>query len=389
MTESNPVSHRRRHPRGSALTEFALVVPLFVTILFFSMYFTELLRVKFKVQEMSRFIAWEMSSYMLTDFAGGDHAGAFEHAAKELKTDVLERYKDLDSVEDDAGNENFIGRFSNLKIEIGEADASFIDDGNLSGAGKGALNLAKAGIGMITGAWGFNNGGRAVVDVSVDFTPKIFKADRYMMRGEGGFYSVDQTGNRDLSSLTMKSHYTMVANGWHLPDGAPATLGEKRAGLHETGSDSGLYMQVNKMTFLGLKGLIDKTPGLKQVKSVLSYLPIPELLGTYVISLPYDAEANVERKCNNESPGLMGENDFEYPGIEEAPYPNNLRCFDTAPFRDTWAWNESLYAKAFKARGNHFMGCKNPMADDPTVEIGDLPKSSQDDKNKAKTACGP
>ena len=64
--------------------EFALIVPVLVMILLFSMYLTELVRAKLKLQEFSRYVVLEMTSYTLSDFANAKHEEAFADAQREI-----------------------------------------------------------------------------------------------------------------------------------------------------------------------------------------------------------------------------------------------------------------------------------------------------------------
>jgi hypothetical protein len=54
------------------------------------------------------------------------------------------------------------------------------------------------------------------------------------------------------------------------------------------------------------------------------------------------------------------------------------RCFDTAPFRDTWEYEQSEYLQVFRARGPHFMGCEQPMADNPAEPRTQYPQDEND-----------
>ena len=339
------------------------MVPLFVTILMFSMYFTELIRMKLRLQEVSRYVAWEMTSYALNDYGSNgkpDNKGAFDEAMKKTIDEASERYKDLDSIEDNQPN-SFIAKNGPVTIKMTSLEAPILDTSVAPGAVQGALSSLSSGVGTVFGLWGFNKDGKVQVDVESQFQ-SIFMKKQFLERDKGGFYSVDQFGNRSIEKFNLKNRYTLVANSWYLPDGADATIKGKRAGVHNGGSDSGLYRQVNRMTFLGLKNLADSAPVIGQVKKFMDKL-LPAFLGTFVVSHNYTTEGNI-RNCNNNQFNQRGQNNLDkYPGVDD----DRLKCFDTVPFRDTYAWKNSLYAQAFEARGNHFMGCKNEQADAPNT----------------------
>ena len=60
------------------------------------------------------------------------------------------------------------------------------------------------------------------------------------------------------------------------------------------------------------------------------------------------------------------------------------QCFDTAPFRDT-EYSDAQYKKIFEARGEHFMGCKNPQAEDPSAP--NSADATKGDKNEDIVNC--
>jgi len=112
-------------------------------------------------------------------------------------------------------------------------------------------------------------------------------------------------------------------------------------------------------------------------------------MGTYVVAHNYNSTASKPRNCNlpkhtgaaNGESGLVNHGP---PGGHDIIDEGYQKCFDTAPFRDTHEYDQSLYRELFKARGEFFMGCTNPMADDPTstkVIAGD----QHDDKRACST----
>ena len=53
---------------GSATLEIALVAPILLALIFYSLVFTELVRARFKLQEGARYAAWELTSHPLSDY---------------------------------------------------------------------------------------------------------------------------------------------------------------------------------------------------------------------------------------------------------------------------------------------------------------------------------
>jgi len=87
---------RFRSRRAQALTEFAIVAPVMVTCLLFSMYFYEVIQIKLKAQEIGRFAAWEFTSFPLHDYKTGKTKG-FSAARVDITVDVLKKYANLKS----------------------------------------------------------------------------------------------------------------------------------------------------------------------------------------------------------------------------------------------------------------------------------------------------
>lgn len=67
---------RKRHDRhgdeGTALTEFAIIAPLFVLLIFWAQFFVDLGVVKLKVEEAARFAVWEMTAQRPTAQVASD-----------------------------------------------------------------------------------------------------------------------------------------------------------------------------------------------------------------------------------------------------------------------------------------------------------------------------
>ncbi|MCP3168598.1 TadE/TadG family type IV pilus assembly protein [Myxococcus qinghaiensis] len=375
---------RKSFRRGAATVEFALSVPLLVMILMFSMYLTELVRAKLKLQEMAHYAVWEMTSYTLTDFAKGNHDAAFEDARQEAHTELLERFKDMDSVEPNGPAGSFIARYSSVQGTITNKEIPFLESGMLGNPGStgeggslggGVLSMLNRGAGAVLDMWGFNNKGWVESEVTMNFDNVIIPRS-YLDEnsGPGGFFKSDTFGGQDLSSIPMRSKFSMYANGWHLPDGGDAVVRDRRAGNHRSGSDPhGLHVQVERMVFLGLTKALDGSVG-----GILNFLGsfLPNFFGTFVVARNYGIDPQQKGNCN----GLTGYDGAASSGLHAMrDLLDNDRpdCFDSAPFRDEMTYGDSNYIKVFLARGPHFMGCKRAMADDPSD-----PDATQEATNK-------
>lgn len=396
MAGSRTLRRNRRRDRGAATVEFALIVPLLITMLMFSMFLTEIVRVKLKVQEASRYVAWEYTSYILNDYSEKNHQGRWDLATTEILDEAAERFKDLDSVEDNAGH-GMVFDFEGLQITTEDQQVPFLQDqipGLNGGEGipgaSSVLNAFNGGISGLLGAWGFNSNGQ--VQASVQITAKNKYLPQNYLNGGDGFFTVDQWGGSDLSALNMNSRLTLVANAWNLVDGADAVhrLDQRSTGKHDGWIDDeqhGMHMQVDRMAFMGLKQLIEGVLG--GLGDTLQRLLPVNPLATYLVSHNYMKGTRPEtRNC-----GLgrhQGAENGESGLVNQEADPSNIldqgpqRCFDTSPFRDTHAYDQSHYRNIFQARGEWFMGCRNAMADDPTKPT---PYSTDEQDNASKQGC--
>lgn len=388
--------------RGSATVEFAIIAPVLIMILLFSMYLTELVRAKIKLQEFSRYAVWEMTSYTLSDFAKAEHDKAFTDAQREAMEEATERYKDLDSVEPNAPRGTFVATYSDVQGKLTNKEVPLIEAGLLLGnGGEGyasqIVSQVNGGANAVLGFWQFNTKGWVESEMSMKFNDALIPRE-YLQREQGGFFKVDPFGGKNIRSLELKSRFSMYADAWNMEDGADATMRGRRAGAHRGGPADmphGLYQQVDRMKFLGVLPQLERAVGgIDQFRQFLSNFA-PDFLGTFVVSHNYgpspggDAAGQWGRECIGEDTGIES-----YPSEAEGGL-NNLgkfsqidwprpMCFDTAPFRDQ-PYDRSQYIKIFKARGEHFMGCKNPQAEDPSAPRS--AESTRGDKNTNVVNC--
>ena len=396
--------YQRRAERGAAMTELALVAPLLVVLILFSLFLSEEVNFRMKLQEASRYLAWEMTAHPLSDYSPDDKKTktdpdkAYSLASKHVLEEGLERYKDLDSIEPSAGP-NFIATFdplaatmvndavplvdSSMHLDNTRSDAEFATPYSAMSAGENA----------VLKDFGFDLRGRISVTVTSAMHNHILPK-HYLETGGGGWYSTPVSGAANLDDLHMKNTFTLVADDWHLTDGAEAVMTKGRAGRHlsrdDPGANSGLYRQVNRMTFYG--GDFEFGWRGRMLGTFTNELN-PKTNGTYVVSHAYWPRDNPDapqRGCNLEAnrtsySGMnnldyetsgAGANDDAYPGVDGVRDTTSnlpeLRCFDTSPFRDAKLYDDnaggggSQYVEIFNHRGVYFMGCKNDQAEDTT-----------------------
>ncbi|MBN1208831.1 MAG: pilus assembly protein [Myxococcaceae bacterium] len=400
---SPPAQRRPYARRGAATVEFALIVPVLVMILMFSMYLTELVRAKLKLQELARYAVWEMTSYTLSDFANAQHDQAFAEANKEAMEEALERFKDLDSVEPEAQRGNFVARYVDVTGTLQNKEIPFVEAGlalgnNGEGYASEIVSAVNIGANGLMDFWKFNTRGWVEAEVSMKFENVLIPRSYLDEGGSGGFFTVDTFGGNDLRSLALKTRFSMYADPWNLEDGSDATMRGRRAGAHRRGDEQyshGLYQQVDRMVFLGVRERIEDNIGIIGDFRQFIQQFAPAFLGAFVVSHNYGPSpggteaTDWGRECIGEDTGIES-----YPPEAEGGLNNLNRfsqidwprptCFDTAPFRDQ-PYARSQYIKIFKARGDYFMGCKNPQAEDPSAPTS--ANSTQGDKNTRVVNC--
>jgi len=356
------------------MLELAIVLPLLVAVLLYSLFFTELIRAKLRLLEASRFAAWELTAHPLSDFGRGAHDRAFDVASRKTLSETRERFARTGAATDHTDG-SFVASFEDFRLRLRQSPLSRADSQMGEHVGRGVwdasiLGALSGGLGAVLRTWKFNDEGRVSVETSMQLSNR-FMPRSYLDRSRGaGFFGVDLFGGRSLSTIPLKSRLTLIADGWTLSDGGDATMKGRHAGWHRSGSHaSGLYLQVSRMTFLGVRSRLEHVPALGSVIGFLRGLA-PDPTGTFVVSHNYGPDLGGEwaRRCNN-LPGypqvaIAGLNNLSRFSQLDDPRPD---CFDTAPFRDQSRYEDSLYLRIFNARGSWFMGCKNSGADDPSV----------------------
>ena len=97
MTTTHPRPPRRPRQRGSALTEFALVIPVMLAMIYGSTYLGELGAFRLKAQEIARFSAWSMAVRPMSDFDQMDHRQLTADSKSAASDETDDIYDDLDA----------------------------------------------------------------------------------------------------------------------------------------------------------------------------------------------------------------------------------------------------------------------------------------------------
>ena len=359
------------------------MLPLLVVLVFYALYFLELVRARLRVQEMSRGVAWEMAAQPLTDYLTARHDEAFSRAAAQVRNAVRDRF-----LRSEAWPGGFVATYENLNVSAVQQTASWTDSsGGASFESRqwatsifGALQGPTA---SMLGALGFNPNGVIQSQASLELSNQLLR-QHFFERGRGGWFHRDFFGGAALAQVPLRAKYTLMGADWHLGEGEDVFGGVRRSSTGQAGLPSAFHKQLSRMTFFGLGDAFNVVPGLSTVAALVGRA-MPDPTATYLVSLNYGPRrASEARECEY----LQNYPDAAKGGLNNLAHGRNLdhdraACFDTAPFRDQASYQGSLYVRLFEARGLFFMGCKRAQADDPASD-----RDTSSDDEAPKVDCG-
>jgi len=149
---SSGLRHRaRRGQRGTALTEFAILAPALIVLVFWANYFWEVQHVRLKGAELARFMAFERT--VRQDTSG-------------IATSAMERYQDLDGSTKTGGPRQGFG-FQNpfhIAVQVEDVEATLAEE-SLSGRGSAG------------GAMGFLDKALTILGDSAELVAKMMGLD--------------------------------------------------------------------------------------------------------------------------------------------------------------------------------------------------------------------
>lgn len=375
------LDRRQRRTRngesGQALVEFAIVAPLIVMVILFSMWFYELVQIKLKVQEAARYATWEATAYPLHDYKKGK--GALSQLAQTMTTnvrnDTMQRYSDLDSRSDQLtlNNRIFSASFTppiviqvNRQEEViyggpivnlifGLAGTLFDIYSALTYKSVNPVALSLIALGKDWGgamtsrmfgdsSWGFNKQGYIETKVT------CYVKNEWFNRGVGR-YILPNPGVLMMEPAGLTERYGLLADSWQLDPGDDVGGTGTRPGV----SSTDYWEQVNRM-------YLQRSAARSVAKTWISTFRI---LMNVALGL----------SMSSASSGI-GEQDFTQPSVVARNYRDRdsgrvtvqqdrgqTRQYDTAPV-GTKSDKETLseYWKTLDARGPHFMGCDKEMS---------------------------
>ncbi len=392
--------------RGSALTEFAVVVPLFVTLVYGSLYLSDLGRFRLKAQEIARYGAWAFTQRPLSGYRHDDlgrasqyHTEMFDEARTQVTQEVAEIYDDLDGANDrwlpGASAQTMSAAlmppatsdFKNQSVSLTPewANASLAEPLSTLWMVLQFLQVGGSVNEFVTGPFkrlGFNQKGQITAQAHVALNPPVtLRAQReaLAMARVGGLRGADLSRLSSPVMLKIKDRSgraidtTLIADSWKVTDGWSTFPG----GKFDNGAKERQYANVvqhvsdkaiEALPFGSLLNIFfgSKFPKILQEAAALFGKP-PDVAGQRVFSRPYiaDREAVDNRRIGKgcrPQPGqtnIFSDTDSEKHSAQ-AQESGAVHCFETGPLYanpEAGAQDASKYLELLNKRGPYFMGC--------------------------------
>jgi Flp pilus assembly protein TadG len=338
--------------RGGSVVETALIVPIFVVLVYWSALFYDIVQLRLKVQEAARFAAWEMTAYELSDYRTQDHQGAFAQAAGSISGRAETLYRSLHS-EDEADAHprlmvtyEYQGvNFTNAEVELTAAAArslAGVIDGDMGEMALQVMDQVDDAFRWVLNQYGFNSRGLVTAEVNATVWPRLMPRT-LLQREDGGFY---RHRIIEATEYNLSARASVVADAWTLH------FGESTRPTGRTDGDYGdnpFYLQVNRSHMLGLHQI----GPLGRIVDVLhdiqawveDLVPLPLFTRAHVASMNYQFGDARDREQFRLDTG-----------------PRSQKTFHTNPSREVCqgiicAYNMSEYSRTLQMRGNYYMGC--------------------------------
>jgi hypothetical protein len=308
------IQQRFQRRRGQALSEFVVVVPLFIVMLFFAWYFSDLVQLRLDNQEIARLVAWEPTNRMMHDFRDGRHRDKQRDTRQDGARKVRELYRDMDPTRDGAQ----MPRKLTIDRAIEELKIN-LSDGPAPNNSLLASGFEKQGIveGEVT---------TTAVGLDDFFPHNMLLGERF---ADNPFAKMRQT-------LRFTDKYRLLADSWRLHDGQDVLPGQ---------GDKAFTKQVDRVAW-SVEGLQQAQQSWGAASAVLGF-------GLGTTSNPFETVVASRNYTGNAASGRRtGAHGLEVSGGQDD--------FDTAPMRtEDRDGSGSVYGRSLEARSDHYLGCKN------------------------------
>jgi hypothetical protein len=381
-----------RGERGSSLTEFAIVAPLFASMVFASMYLTELGGFKLKTQEIARYGAWAFTQHPLSAYDDDDfrHPEKYDEARDKVADELTDVYFDLDGA-----NDRLLplpGAWGMTALALYEPPAVGSDFRNeavqfLPGFAQGEWASPLSTIGLILNFLGFGTGTESFAggpfrrlhfnhqgQVSAKATVRlVLPVDVQRMRRAVALADVGTvrgadlrrwipSGRKILDENNKPIQVELVVDSWKIHDGFTAHPRRESgyANMVQEVSDNGIAAFPGGAIISLILGLRQATKNIPPVAlEIFGFLPSNPR--SHLFSKPYiDDRAEQPTYTGTPAPGQIDL--FDYVGRDDLQEDDAVTNFETMPlYLDPEAPGDSGYLESLNERGQNYMGC-------PTVE---------------------
>jgi hypothetical protein len=349
-------------------------VPIVVLVVWFAIYFWEVIQVRLKLQEASRFAAWEFTSYPLHDY-DGDTGSRFDDYESEVADLTGDLYEDLDSSDRASilgGGNSFLATGWELDpirlhdetppdltgdwmVELGldvlltlEAWIESLLTSVTNPYAAGPVLWSTRHVASIDREWGFNTRGFVTVDVRARVN-NLMVPERFR-----GITSLEfENGRWVRDSLRLSEHSGLLADTWRLNDGRDVEHGD---------TSGGYYEQVNRMYLLDSEEAGTAIALMEALATECWFAPMIDIL------------PNPQEVPDATEPVVVSYNHHvDQDGRVTLQTDGGRQTFDTAPLtvpafpvEDDFGFEDDEdavppYQQVLDNRGEYYMGCEEPM----------------------------
>lgn len=344
---------RLREQRGSAIVEMAILLPLFVMLLLWAVYFTEFSVLRIRQQEASRFLTWESSAHALADLDSGRHAPRVEAMRRQVIARTEARYRNLEGHNTSARPSSWLARPRLLSVDL---QMVRLGDATTDALGHQVLAEAERSVGadarlpvfstLLRGLEGSLGGTLRSMglpqEVGVDTRVRLEIGNDFLVGDAAVFpprlrrVELEDAGSR-LESET-----------WALGDGSDVGLADRHHPFTR---------QVARMAYFGIAEKLDRA--FRDAPFVRDFLPSPSVR---VVSQRYVSPSDDATRlgCKGEALSATGKwrNGPRAKTPEDRMSP--AKCFDTLPMEANGlgaGYEGDPSYRQLRARVEGYMGC--------------------------------
>lgn len=349
-----------REERGSAIVEMAILLPFFVMLLFWAIYFTEFSVLRIRQQEVSRFLTWEVSAHSLADFRTGRHEASVEAMRQDVLTRAKARYQNLEGYNHASRTKTWMARPKLQAMELRPVALGENPTGALGHQALGELERSAGRDPLLPSLTSLLRGLEGSLSATLRrmrFPDVIGAKTRVEMKIENTFLPRDEfifpSRIRRVSLSPAISH--LEPETWALGDGSDVGLEDR---------DHPFTRQVNRMAYLGIGAEFDRA--FKSSGFVRDLLTLPPPVR--VVSQRYGEPALDPSRldCRGEALSATGKwrNGRKVGTTEDSISP--AKCFDTLPLEANGlgaGYEGDPSYRQLRARSEGYMGYAGGKSD--------------------------